>query len=152
MTGGFAIRRLLAADLDRALAVVRTWTAHPDEHVRRLASEGTRPYLPWAVRVPALRARPAATIPLLDALYRDPHEYVRRSVANHLNDLARHAPDAVLETAAGWLAEPDANTAWVVRHGLRTLVKKANPGALALELQINGIRSGHTEFMVEAET
>ncbi|QYF88990.1 hypothetical protein [Arthrobacter sp. PAMC25284] len=58
----------------------------------------------------------------------------------------------MLETAAGWLAEPDANTAWVLRHGLRTLVKKANPGALALELQINGIRSGHTEFMVEAGT
>ena len=132
MTGEFAIRRLLAADLDRALAVVRTWTAHPDEYVRRLASEGTRPYLPWAVRVPALIARPAATLPILDALYRDPQEYVRRSVANHLNDLARHAPDAALETAAGWLTAPDANTDRVVRHGLRTLIKKAHPGALAL--------------------
>ncbi len=132
MTGEFAVRRLLAADLDRALAVVRTWTAHPDEHVRRLASEGTRPYLPWAVRVPALIARPAATLPILDALYRDPQEYVRRSVANHLNDLARHAPDAVLQAAAGWLAAPDLNTARVVRHGLRTLIKKADPGALAL--------------------
>ncbi len=132
MTGEFAIRRLLAADLDRALAVVRTWTAHPDEHVRRLASEGTRPYLPWAVRVPALIARPAATLPILDALYRDPQEYVRRSVANHLNDLARHAPEAVLQAAAGWLTAPDANTDRVVRHGLRTLIKKAHPDALAL--------------------
>jgi 3-methyladenine DNA glycosylase AlkC len=133
LTGEFAIRRLLAADLDRALAVVLTWTAHSDEHVRRLASEGTRPYLPWAVRIPGLIERPEATIPILGALYRDPHEYVRRSVANHLNDLARHSPDAVLAAAAAWTAEPDANTAWVVRHGLRTLVKKAHPGALALQ-------------------
>jgi 3-methyladenine DNA glycosylase AlkC len=133
LTGEFAIRRLLAADLDRALAVVLAWTAHPDEHVRRLASEGTRPYLPWAVRIPGLVERPKATIPILDALYRDPHEYVRRSVANHLNDLARHSPDAVLAAAAAWTAEPDANTAWVVRHGLRTLIKNARSGALALQ-------------------
>ena len=132
MTGEFAIRRLLAADPDRTLAVVRSWTVHPDEHVRRLASEGTRPYLPWAIRSPALIGRPEATVPILNALYRDPQEYVRRSVANHLNDLSRHAPAAVLETAAGWLKAPDANTARVVRHGLRTLVKKAHPGALAL--------------------
>lgn len=133
LTGEFAIRRLLAADLDRGLATIQTWTAHPDEHVRRLASEGTRPYLPWAVRIPGLIQRPEATIPILDALYRDPHEYVRRSVANHLNDLARHSPDAVIKAAAAWVAEPDANTAWVVRHGLRTLIKKADPGALALQ-------------------
>ncbi|WP_251040018.1 DNA alkylation repair protein [Arthrobacter sp. ISL-72] len=133
LTGEFAIRRLLAADLDRALAVALTWTTHPDEHVRRLASEGTRPYLPWAVRVPELVRRPEATIPILDALYRDPHEYVRRSVASHLNDLARHSPDAVLAAATAWTARPDANTPWVVRHGLRTLIKKAHPGALALQ-------------------
>ncbi|WP_307481915.1 DNA alkylation repair protein [Pseudarthrobacter sulfonivorans] len=133
LTGEFAIRRLLARDTDAALEAVLRWTSHPDEHVRRLASEGTRPYLPWAVRVPALVERPEATIPILDALYRDPSDYVRRSVANHLNDLARHSPDAVVATAAGWLQSPDANTAWVVRHGLRTLVKKGHPGALALQ-------------------
>lgn len=133
LTGEFAIRRLLAADLDRALAVVLAWTDHPDQHVRRLASEGTRPYLPWAVRVPGLIQRPEATIPILDALYRDPDEDVRRSVANHLNDLARHSPGVVLATAAAWAAAPDANTSWVLRHGLRTLVKKAHPGALALQ-------------------
>ena len=132
LTGEFAIRRLLAADLDGALRVIQGWTSHPDWHVRRLASEGTRAYLPWAIRVPELTARPAATLPILDALYRDPVEDVRRSVANHLNDLARHAPDAVVATAARWMAAPDANTARVVRHGLRTLIKKAHPGALEL--------------------
>jgi 3-methyladenine DNA glycosylase AlkC len=132
LTGEFAIRRLLAHDPDRALKTIQAWTAHRDEHVRRLASEGTRAYLPWAVRVPALVLRPEATIPILDALYRDSSDYVRRSVANHLNDLARHAPGVVVATAARWLAAPDANTAWVARHGLRTLVKKAHPDALAL--------------------
>lgn len=132
LTGEFAIRRLLAADLDRALEAIQGWTSDSDWHVRRLASEGTRPYLPWAVRVPDLAARPAATLPILNALYRDPVEDVRRSVANHLNDLARHAPDLVVATAAGWLAAPDQNTPRVVRHGLRTLLKKAHPGALAL--------------------
>jgi 3-methyladenine DNA glycosylase AlkC len=132
LTAEFAIRRILAADLDRALAVIQGWTSHPDWHVRRLASEGTRAYLPWAVRVPEITNRPEATLPILDALYRDPVEDVRRSVANHLNDLARHAPDAVVATAARWLAAPDKNTPKVVRHGLRTLLKKAHPGALEL--------------------
>jgi 3-methyladenine DNA glycosylase AlkC len=132
LTAEFAIRRILAADLDRALAVIQGWTSHPDWHVRRLASEGTRAYLPWAVRVPEITNRPEATLPILDALYRDPVEDVRRSVANHLNDLARHAPDAVVATAARWLAAPDENTPKVVRHGLRTLLKKAHPGALEL--------------------
>ena len=133
LTGEFAIRRLLTHDHQAALTAILEWTGHPDQHVRRLASEGTRPYLPWAIRVPALAQLPEATLPILDALYRDPSEYVRRSVANHLNDLARHAPEVVVSTASRWLAAPDANTAWVVRHGLRTLVKKGHPGALALQ-------------------
>jgi 3-methyladenine DNA glycosylase AlkC len=132
LTSEFAIRRLLAADLDRALKVVGTWTSSPDEHVRRLASEGTRSYLPWAIRVPALLARPDATIPILDSLYRDESETVRRSVANHLNDLARTHPELVVVTARRWLDEPDENTARLVRHALRTLIKKGHPGALEL--------------------
>ncbi|SER88746.1 3-methyladenine DNA glycosylase AlkC [Lentzea xinjiangensis] len=132
LTAEFAIRPLLSADPDTALAVVRTWTGHPDEHVRRLASEGTRPHLPWARAVRALRDSPHRTLPVLDALYRDESDYVRRSVANHLNDLSRADPDLVVATATRWLAAPDANTRRVVRHGLRTLVKKGHLGALAL--------------------
>ncbi|GAA3385887.1 DNA alkylation repair protein [Cryptosporangium minutisporangium] len=132
LTSEFAIRALLAHDLDRALPVIHSWTASPDEHVRRLASEGTRPFLPWTKRVPAILARPRATLPVLTALYRDESEYVRRSVANHLNDVSRQHPDLVVETATAWLAAPDANTGRLVRHALRTLVKKGHPGALAL--------------------
>ena len=131
LTAEFAIRPLLAHDLPRALAVVTAWTDHPDEHVRRLASEGTRRFLPWGTRVPGL-SDPHVTLPILDGLYRDDSEYVRRSVANHLNDLSRHDPDVVVATAQRWLQAPDAATDRVVRHALRTLVKAGNPAALAL--------------------
>jgi hypothetical protein len=79
-----------------------------------------------------LLARPDATVPIIDALYRDPSDYVRRSVANHLNDLSRQHPDLVVDIATRWLAEPDANTDRLVRHALRTLVKRGDANALAL--------------------
>ncbi|MBD8043813.1 DNA alkylation repair protein [Arthrobacter sp. Sa2BUA2] len=132
LTSEFAIRRLLRADLDRALTRIQAWTADADPHVRRLASEGTRPYLPWAVRVAGLIERPGATVPILDSLRNDPSGYVRRSVANHLNDLARHAPEMVLGLASQWQDSGTPESAWITRRGLRTLVKKANPDALAL--------------------
>ncbi|WP_329100464.1 hypothetical protein OG792_18350 [Micromonospora sp. NBC_01699] len=132
LTGEFALRAFLNADLDRTLAVVLGWTTHPDEHVRRLASEGTRPRLPWAKGVPALTRRPDATIAILDALHRDEVEYVRRSVANHLNDLSRLDPDLAVATASRWLERPEPSTVRLVRHAMRTLVKAAHPGAMAL--------------------
>jgi 3-methyladenine DNA glycosylase AlkC len=135
LTAEAAIRRFLLRDPDRALAHVATWTTDADEHVRRLVSEGTRPFLPWAVRVPALVARPEATVPLLDALHRDPAEYVRRSVANHLNDLSRLDPALVTDVAGRWLdgAPGDVPTRRLARHALRTLVKKGDPRALELQ-------------------
>lgn len=132
LTAEFAIRILLRHDLDRALATMLAWTGSPDEHVRRLASEGARPYLPWAVRVPEILARPGATIPILDALCLDESEYVRRSVANHLNDLSRDHPALVVETAERWSEAGTASTPALVRHALRTLVKRGDPGALAV--------------------
>jgi 3-methyladenine DNA glycosylase AlkC len=132
LSAEFALRTLLRHDLDRALDSVSGWVRSPDEHVRRLASEGTRPYLPWAVRVPEILARPGVTIPVLDALHRDGSEYVRRSVANHLNDLSRDQPDLVVEAARRWMEDPAPTTPALERHGLRTLVKRGHPGALGL--------------------
>ncbi|MFC7534194.1 DNA alkylation repair protein [Actinoplanes sp. GCM10030250] len=132
LTAEFAIRTLLRHNLDRALATVLDWTTSGDADVRRLASEGTRPYLPWSVRVPEILHRPGVTVPILDALHRDPSEYVRRSVANHLNDLSRDHPGLVTETASRWMDTPDIETTRVVRAGLRTLVKRGDAGALAL--------------------
>ncbi|HWT41689.1 MAG TPA: DNA alkylation repair protein [Sphingopyxis sp.] len=127
----FAIRPFLAADTPRALAIMTRWTAHENEHVRRLASEGARPRLPWASRVPALKADPTLAAPILEALKADPSLYVRKSVANHLNDIAKDRPDWLLGRLAGW-QQDDPQTAWIVRHALRTLIKKGDPGALAL--------------------
>lgn len=132
LTSEFAIRTLLRHDLDRALDAALVWTRSDDEHVRRLATEGTRPYLPWSVRVPEIITRPGVTVPILDRLYRDDSEYVRRSVANHLNDLSRDHPALVVDTATRWLAEPDENTSRLVRNGLRTLVKRGHPDAMVL--------------------
>jgi 3-methyladenine DNA glycosylase AlkC len=129
LTGEFALRTFLAADLDRTLATALRWTTSPDEHVRRLASEGTRPRLPWAKRVPAIIDDPQSTVPILDALHRDPSDYVRRSVANHLNDISRSDPALAVAVATRWLTT---ETAPLIRHALRTLVKAADPGALAL--------------------
>ncbi|SBV33488.1 DNA-3-methylpurine glycosylase [uncultured Sphingopyxis sp.] len=127
----FAIRPFLAADTPRALAVMTRWTGSGDEHVRRLASEGMRPRLPWAARVPALKADPTLAAPILEALKADPSLYVRKSVANHLNDIAKDRPDWLLARLAAW-PQDDARTAWIVRHALRTLIKQGDPGALAL--------------------
>ncbi|WP_072804962.1 DNA alkylation repair protein [Rhodococcoides yunnanense] len=132
LTGEFAIRTFLDADLDRTLATALTWTTHDDPHVRRLATEGTRPFLPWARRVPALTTRPDATREILGALYRDESDYVRRSVANHLNDISRTDPALVVAQATGWTENADANTPKLVRHALRTLIKKGHPDALSL--------------------
>lgn len=158
LTAEFAIRRMLRADLARTLRVVERWTRHPDEHVRRLASEGTRPRLPWAIRVPGLLDSPELTRPLLDALYRDPSEYVRRSVANHVNDISHASPDLAVEVTAGWTAAPDEHTPRVVRHALRTAVKKGHPGALTLmgfepatEVSVLGLRLGGDRVAVGDE-
>ncbi|WP_241996049.1 DNA alkylation repair protein [Kribbella sp. VKM Ac-2568] len=132
LTAEFALRTVLTADLDRTLAVVQTWTGHQDEHVRRLATEGTRPRLPWAKRVPQLLENVEATRPILEILRRDDSAYVRRSVANHLNDISRSDPALAVEIAGGWLADPEATTPQLVRHALRTLIKAGDPGALAL--------------------
>jgi 3-methyladenine DNA glycosylase AlkC len=132
MSSEFALRRFLAADVERSLAAALAWTGSEDEHVRRLASEGTRPRLPWGRRVAALTERPAATRPILDALHRDHSEYVRRSVANHLNDVSRIDAALAVETAGRWSANGDADTPRLVRRALRTLVKDGDAGALAL--------------------
>ena len=107
------------------------WCGHDDEHVRRLVSEGTRPRLPWAPVLRGLVADPSPNVPLLDRLVDDPSAYVRRSVANHLNDISRDHPDLALDLAAAWLARSE-DAGRVVRHGLRTLVKRGDSRALAL--------------------
>ncbi|MDO9367541.1 MAG: DNA alkylation repair protein [Sphingopyxis sp.] len=130
-TAEFAIRPFLAQDAGRTLAIMADWTGSKDEHVRRLASEGARPRLPWASRVPALKADPTLAAPILETLKADPSLYVRKSVANHLNDIAKDRPDWLLDRLATW-PQDNPHTAWIIRHALRTLIKQGEPRALAL--------------------
>lgn len=127
----FAIRPFLKQDLAGTLAVMTTWAADPNEHVRRLASEGCRPRLPWSFRLEALVADPSPAAPILEALKADPSPYVRKSVANHLNDIAKDHPEWVLDRLSGWDLE-NPHTAWIARHALRTLVKAGDRRALAI--------------------
>lgn len=127
----FAIRPFLAQDAKRTLAVMAGWSGSADEHVRRLASEGSRPRLPWAARVAALRDDPTLAAGILETLRSDPSLYVRKSVANHLNDIAKDRPDWLVARLAAWPKE-DARTVWIIRHALRTLIKKGDPRALAI--------------------
>jgi 3-methyladenine DNA glycosylase AlkC len=131
LSAEFALRIFLNADAARTIDVATTWCSDPDEHVRRLASEGTRSYLPWAKQVTELHLRPTLTVPIIDALYRDDSTYVRRSVGNHMNDLSRRHPELVVEIGKRWLAAPDRNTQALVKRAFRTLIKVGDAGALA---------------------
>jgi 3-methyladenine DNA glycosylase AlkC len=146
-TGEFAIRPFLREHPGRVLKQLHAWCEHPDEHVRRLVSEGSRPLLPWGGNLPELLESPHPTLGLLEKLHRDPSDYVRLSVSNHLNDFSKHHPELVIETLTRWQkANPDdPRLAKLARHACRTLLKSGHPGALefhgygsakALELEI----------------
>jgi len=130
-TAEFGIRPFIHADQDRALATIGRWTADANHHVRRLASEGTRPRLPWAMRLPALMRDPQPILPILTTLLDDPEDYVRRSVANSLNDIAKDHPDLVAEFVGRHIGEASPERRQLLRHASRTLLKKGHAAALA---------------------
>jgi len=131
-TSEFDVRPFIHADPDRALSIILNWTHDDNEHVRRLASEGSRPRLPWGMRLKVLIAAPTKTMPILDALRDDPSEYVRRSVANHLNDIAKDHPDHVANIANKWMQGASKNRQQLVRHACRSLIKQGHKNALAV--------------------
>ncbi len=126
----FGIRFFLIEKQKETLAVLMKWTKHKNEHVRRLVSEGSRPRLPWAMQLPAFRKNPERILPLLEALKDDSSEYVRRSVANNLNDIAKDHPDRVAEIAGEWLKGASKNRQRLVRHACRTLIKQGHAATL----------------------
>ncbi|WP_415714258.1 DNA alkylation repair protein [Roseibium sp.] len=153
-TAEFEVRPFLDRDQDKALSIMAPWVNDPSVHVRRLVSEGTRPRLPWGMRLKQLCADPAPVLPLLEALRDDPEEYVRRSVANHLNDIAKDHPDLVAEIAALWLRDADRNREKLVRHACRTLVKQGHSATLEAfglkepEISLEGpiVETGSVEY------
>lgn len=122
-TAEFAIRPFVQQHFALTYQQMLRWAEHEHDHVRRLASEGLRPRLPWASHIAALRADPSPLWPLLNKLKADPSLYVRRSVANNLNDISKDHPEQVLAICRSWQQDNNQDTDWVIRHGLRTMVK-----------------------------
>lgn len=127
----FAVRGFIAADPGRALRIMQSWTHDADEHVRRLASEGSRPRLPWGMKLRMLVEDPGPCAPILEALKDDESLYVRRSVANHWNDITKDHPEWVLAKLESWDMDRE-HLRWIARHACRTLIKRGHPRALAL--------------------
>lgn len=128
----FSIRPFLIHQQERTLARLTEWLADVNPHVRRLCSEGTRPRLPWGPRIPAFIADPSPTLPILEALKDDSCLYVRRSVANHLGDIAKDHLEIVLSLGERWLRDASREVKWVLRHALRHPAKLGNKLAIRL--------------------
>jgi 3-methyladenine DNA glycosylase AlkC len=132
----FAIRFFILQSQEKTLALFELWVKDPDQHVRRLVSEGSRPRLPWAMQLPQFIEDPTPVIALLEHLKDDDEEYVRRSVANNLNDIAKDHPELVADIAERWLLEGNnvvnRNRQRLVRHACRTLIKNGHKKTLAI--------------------
>jgi 3-methyladenine DNA glycosylase AlkC len=126
----FAIRPFILKNKEQTMKQMVRWSLHESEHVRRLASEGCRPRLPWAVALPDFKKDPSLILPILENLKTDPSEYVRRSVANNLNDIGKDHPDVLLRIVREWKGL-NPQTDWIVRHASRSLLKKGNQEALS---------------------
>ena len=146
----FAVRPFLLRYDDRMLNQMTAWSRHESYRVRRLASEGSRPRLPWAMAIPALKKDPQPLLTLLENLKNDSHPWVQRSVANHLNDIAKDHPELILSIAKNWRGiskETDA----VIKHGCRTLLKQGHPDILTL-YGLSGEHLHLSDFTIQTPT
>ncbi|MEJ2748452.1 MAG: DNA alkylation repair protein, partial [Anaerolineae bacterium] len=125
------------------------WSTHEHPGVRRLASEGCRPRLPWGMGLPALKADPSPILPILERLKTDESESVRRSVANNLNDISKDNPDVVITTLQRWQADDSDEIRWITSHALRTLIKQGHPAALELLGYPSGAAISIRNFVIE---
>ncbi|MFI0976952.1 DNA alkylation repair protein [Streptomyces sp. NPDC021093] len=132
-TGEYAIRPYIEHHYALTMERVEQWALSPSHNVRRLATEGIRSRLPWARTLAVFVKDPQPVLDVLEPLRSDPSEYVRKSVANNLNDISKDAPEIALATALRWMREsPTPETTWIVKHALRTLVKKGDQQALEI--------------------
>jgi 3-methyladenine DNA glycosylase AlkC len=127
----FAVREFFRRDVNGTLKVMRQWAEEDNEHVRRLASEGSRPRLPWSFRLDAVVKDPKLTTPILERLRADDSLYVRKSVANHLNDFSKDHPAYMLDVLRSWDVKHP-HTAWIAKRASRNLIKAGNVDALSL--------------------
>lgn len=130
-TAEFAVRVFIIQHEAAMMRQMGAWTTHDNEHVRRLASEGGRPALPWGQALSNFKKDPTLVLAILEQLKSDTSLYVRKSVANNLNDISKTHPDLVAEIARNWYGENE-YTNWIVKHGCRTLLKKGNKEVLKI--------------------
>jgi 3-methyladenine DNA glycosylase AlkC len=128
----FAIRPFIINHFNLTFQTLEEWTADPDEHVRRLVSEGSRPRLPWGQQLPQFIQDPSPVFQLLENLKDDPSEYVRRSVANNLNDISKDHPEQVIKTCKRWKRGAGKNRDSIIKHATRSLVKSGHPEVFGL--------------------
>jgi 3-methyladenine DNA glycosylase AlkC len=139
----FAVRPFIMKHEERMMARMYEWAKHENEHVRRLASEGSRPQLPWGQALTKYKKDPTPVLPILEQLKTDPSLYVRKSVANNLNDISKTHPGLVTKLAKNWYGKNEL-TDWIVKHGCRTLLKKGNRDVLTI-FGYHGITSVNVE-------
>lgn len=129
-TSEYAVRPFIIKYESRMVKQHLKWAKHTNHHVRRLASEGIRPRLPWAMALPAFKKDPSALLPILELLKQDESEYVRKSVANNLNDISKDHPQTVLDIVKQWQGTSK-ETDWIVKHASRSLLKQGHTEALS---------------------
>ncbi len=131
-TAEFSMRPFLVQHQHATLEQLTLWASDPSHHVRRLVSECSRPRLPWAARLRPFQRDPQPVLALLELLKDDPSLYVRRSVANNLNDIGKDHLQLLVDVAARWMKNATAEREWIVRHALRSAIKRGDRGALAV--------------------
>lgn len=130
-TSEFAVRPFLDKEPEKGMQQMLEWSTDENEHIRRFSSEGCRPRLPWGMALKKFKKDPSLILPVLENLKDDPSEYVRKSVANNLNDISKDNPEVVLNICERWQGTSK-NTDWIIKHACRTLLKSGNKQAMLL--------------------
>jgi len=128
----FAVRPFIARETDKSINYLHRWSEDENYHVRRLASEGSRPRLPWGMQLKCFIEDPRPIFPVLRKLRDDPSDYVRKSVANHLNDVSKDHADILVKELKSWMNRDDTNRTRLIKHACRTLIKSGDRGVLKL--------------------
>ncbi len=147
----FAIRTFLKMNFERTLQEMFRWSEDENEHVRRLSSEGSRPRLPWSFKLDEVIKNPSHTKPILENLKQDESLYVRKSVANHINDFSKDSPEFVVKLVKSWdTAHP--HTAWIVKRGCRSLFKQGDKKSLAAFNYTKDVQVAIANFCIRPKT
>ena len=127
----FAIRQFILKYEDKTINQMKLWAKSPNEHLRRLASEGCRPRLPWANALEKYKTNPSKVLEILEFLQNDTSLYVKKSIANNLNDISKDNPNIVINIAKNWYGQNEHKN-WIIKHACRTLLKQGNPEILEI--------------------